>query len=806
MLKLLYRLRRRNGIVLFAVIAIMTLLIAMASTAYLTARSSYKTVVSNYDYSQLYLSTSSISDMMLEALTQDTSHPLNGSTYINYYQNLKKKVQDMRDSGSAGSSKITLYSDNLSGINSKDSKNISDLMEAAGDNPIEPGVLDGLKVQITFDKGPVASGNTRTYYFTITTTGFYRGNSVEVSDIVYNKVSVSSAGSTPSFDTFFTSTSQAIDTSTGDPMHEGNRVVKIDTDSISDNAYFQTDLTSFIPVGGSGRNNYFEGGLRTSGTLFIGYHVRTNGVPAPNGDERHDWIIGGDMILSPLNDNPLIDLNGNNVYVAGDLIINYDGNDKFKAQDIYVCGNVYVINGGVTGNVHCAGTVYQGDSKTLSTEYPDAYDKLTNLESKLGVTFPQKYVWPEGMVNIDGWKTSNNNSISASNFDPENVTVKYSTKKEDGDTYSYTSKDMTISALLDKTGNLSNLEYGSYSANTNTNEVTIDVGNTAGYTVSKEDDEGNPLQYMLDCGSGVKVYIDGSVSSPTKTYIDIPYTANGYTLNIKDDWRLNPTSGNGTQYIIHTSDSGETMPIVLNPNFYDGNGDNKNSDGFNAFSWAGASYATGTSSQTLQVLLVDEAETNGDFSTIGDASGNVVFELGNYTKGGGGVQYDPTNASSIFTATYYVHNQEFVGTKQQYDAMGGSYAGAESNMLQSGSSKPKSGLDPRIMLVSNKNGGTAIDGNRDNNLFCGYFYAPNSKYVGGAQAQNPVFGGMIVSEYELGKTGMVYAEPNPQIIKDLLDKMKPVGGGTPGTPTVSGPGTWFTRLDTGYSFGQNYLG
>ena len=63
MLKLFYRLKRKHGAVLFFVVAVMSLLIAMATTAYYTARSSYRTVVSNYDYSQLYLSAISVSDI-----------------------------------------------------------------------------------------------------------------------------------------------------------------------------------------------------------------------------------------------------------------------------------------------------------------------------------------------------------------------------------------------------------------------------------------------------------------------------------------------------------------------------------------------------------------------------------------------------------------------------------------------------------------------------------------------------------------------------------------------------------------------
>ncbi len=68
MFRLMYRLKRKHGAVLFAVIAVMALLIAMSTAAYYTARGSYNTVTSTYNYSQLYLSAIASADMVSAAI------------------------------------------------------------------------------------------------------------------------------------------------------------------------------------------------------------------------------------------------------------------------------------------------------------------------------------------------------------------------------------------------------------------------------------------------------------------------------------------------------------------------------------------------------------------------------------------------------------------------------------------------------------------------------------------------------------------------------------------------------------------
>ena len=85
MIKRIGKLKQKKGAVLFVVIAIMTLLIAMASTAYYTARGAHNTVVSNYNYSQLYMSAISvgrenISEVIIEIIYRIAAHIRSGST------------------------------------------------------------------------------------------------------------------------------------------------------------------------------------------------------------------------------------------------------------------------------------------------------------------------------------------------------------------------------------------------------------------------------------------------------------------------------------------------------------------------------------------------------------------------------------------------------------------------------------------------------------------------------------------------------------------------------------------------------
>jgi|GEM_PF-3476435 len=354
MLKFFYRLKRRRGVVLFAVIAMMTLLITMAAVAYFTTRASYKTVISNYDFSQMYISTTSVSDMIISSLLEDTSQagtkktatpsganasPAEKSSHtdveLNYFTDLRTKLEDLVKAGTKGA-KLVGVSSNIAW----DDRNDLDTILADGAAySIEPGVLDAVKVTCSLDQisdtnpdgSPVPSG-AKNYYFTIETVGFYRYNTITVQDTVYEQYGETKKGSAPAFDTFFTATGQELNNGSQD---QGNRLVFINVDEISDNAYFQNKFTIF-GNSSNARADKFLGGVRTTGSFYASQ--LTCDIPAPTATSRHDWIIGGDMVLA--SDNAQLDLNGNDLYVKGDL---YILNDKaIKAGNVFVEGNVYI--------------------------------------------------------------------------------------------------------------------------------------------------------------------------------------------------------------------------------------------------------------------------------------------------------------------------------------------------------------------------------------------------------------------------------------------------------------------------------
>ncbi|MCR4779667.1 MAG: hypothetical protein K5876_01085, partial [Ruminiclostridium sp.] len=218
MLKFFYRLKKRGGVVLFAVIAFMTLLITMASVAYFTARASFNTVVSNYDFSQMYISTTSVSDMLIEALSQDTSKAGAAVTdNLNYFKDLKIKVDDLISAVTLDPTKINTADATLIGVSGNvsylDKDNTEKLLQDGSNNAVEPGVLDAVKSTIKIikvDLNVAELGGRNKYYFTFTTVGYYRNNTITVQDTLYAVAGPKGTKGNKLFTTFFTATGQEL--------------------------------------------------------------------------------------------------------------------------------------------------------------------------------------------------------------------------------------------------------------------------------------------------------------------------------------------------------------------------------------------------------------------------------------------------------------------------------------------------------------------------------------------------------------------------------------------------------------------
>ncbi|HBI51616.1 MAG TPA: hypothetical protein DDX72_02415 [Ruminococcaceae bacterium] len=809
MLKFFYRLKRRGGAVLFAVIAIMSLLIAMAITAYFTARSSYQTVVSNYDFSQMYLSAISVSDMMIEAMTQDTYVAKSGITDVNKFDDLKKEVQKLKKTKGAS---LKGTSSNIYG------KTGNAILAAAAEDPVEPGVLDAVEVEITHqDSKPDATDPGITIYiFEIKTTAYYRDNTITVTDMVLNKAGTSSNNSnaTP-FSTFFTATGQLLDGTSTQKDH--TRVVTIKSHEISDNAYFENDYTVFP----SGNNNDFYGGITATGSVYIDKFVPH--IPAPTTTSRHDWFVGGDFVFGSNANN--VNLNGNNLYVNGNLIMGGSG-ATISAGDIYVMGDLYLCSDGtasINGNIYVQGNIYYSASDEVKAEV-DKVGKMSGTYIGLNST---------GNLNVSGtfkcngtqaktkWEGSKNDydyagAGNTGTWDPASVNVNVSSMQPNTSTDKYEEKvsETSLESAIESKGKTSVFETYTADQKTLDNKLTINMSGMqpiydtnkqlVGYEGTFKDSKGNDAAY---------VYVDNSGNK--KLTVNIKYNADGYLLNL--DTNSFGVSGE-FNYNIGT-EAGKTMPIVLASNFTDDSG-NK------SFSWKGSNY--NNNAGTSKVQLVNNSDFNGSsFKSTGSGfssgSGNVMFELGNYNKTSGEyVSYSPQVTSGtdsagntieiidytklksdVDTVIYYTAQKEAVGTKAQVDKVAGNYQNESTikTMLKSGTSDPASGYEDRIMLVSNKDNGVAVNGSRLDNTLCGYIYAPNGTYANDntSGGNSPVFGGMIVSSYKTDLSHFVYCSPQPSVISQLLGSMsKYTPGGGNKTPA---DGYWVTS-----GVGKNYLG
>lgn len=853
--KPLRRVKRRKGAVLFAVISIMALLIAMASTAYFTAKSAYNSVISNYSYSQLYLSAVSVSDMILDAVINDSMPTASAD---NHYQSLRDAVinnlTNVNDT-------IYAYSPNITvDVSTSTREQIIDQLTNA--EPTVQGVLDGVVVEIKFtEKGPDRydasdpnNTSTNKLYaydctYTFTTTAYYRGDSIEVEDLIKTtkfrrwtqnpgsngsnglivnpdevKVIPGSGGGGGGFSTFFTATGQELGEGS---ITRTSRTVKINTLDINDDAFFQNTSTFFGKTQGGANNNTFKGGITSTGSVYL-EHFKTDIQGADN-----DWWIGDDLVITN-NDAKTLNLGSeNSLYVGDDLVL--AANAEITAKDIYVEGDLYVLGyTNITGNVHVSGNIYYEMGDTIIDEKGNLVDSPKKIAESNDVYFTNgslkhtnpgatngfdvtgdvdingKVILPsdyDGVADIAGNTISSGASASTDSnsigtYDPSSTTVIYTNKiadanDEDGDgnTDEFISKPNTgtvSSAINSQVG--TNVPYYNYTspATALQNEVVVDLSLIK--NGKKTDGDGNILCYdYTDPNTGVRYYADYQQDNLTNckdvtitlppyskySYVDAKTgktVSKGYVLDIKAD-SLNTVNGNATvNYEIPTSGdaNGAALPIVLKNNIvydYENNvaseddGDKLTDKEVKGFSWQG----TKVNDESFQTRI----------TAIGD--GNVVFEMANLDEKGNLVVYDSTKDSDIEVVTYVSGNLEMVGNEKQQkyitnlrseefkDDIAGMYANEP---------VPKEGYFNQFMLVSNMNDGLAVDGDKSNNLFCGYVYAPNGVFsnMGNGQVA-PVFGGMIVSTYNSKQSNFYYAEPKPSVISSMLGNLVSGNGG-----------------------------
>lgn len=391
MFRLVYRLKKKHGAVLFAVIAVMALLIAMSTAAYYTARGSYNTVVSNYNYSQLYLSAISSADMISAAIMNT---PVPSAETVNDFDTIRTQI---RNNLNAINDSIYLKSSNLASVAVNASTSQQTVIAAlANVTPIEAGVLDGLTVEIKVlnvvaDPSPyvsdvTTSGNTTTTTYTvkptftygITTTAYYNENTITVQDIISTKkvgtyTVTTTSGSGNGLPSNF---NPNIATGQGQPGLDGkatdpDRSVIVNVTEINGDAAFRNDKT-YLGVDGHDVGNKLKGGVISEGSLII-----RHGDAAVEGT-NNNWYVGQDLVMTHANGD--LDLGSNDLYVGGDFILGANGG-AVKARDIYVQGDLYVLDTKSINaeNLHVEGNIYY-TVKDENGNYRNEIFKDTNIE------------------------------------------------------------------------------------------------------------------------------------------------------------------------------------------------------------------------------------------------------------------------------------------------------------------------------------------------------------------------------------------------------------------------------------------
>ncbi len=835
LMKRIGKMKQKKGAVLFAVIAVMALLIAMASTAYYTARSAYNSVVSNYNYSQLYLSAISVADMVTESVSNN--HVV-GADAGNDYTALRNAIYTLESPGAS----ISAYSTNITNPSATEQAIINEL---GNKNSIVAGALDGVVVKIELvdntqpmpvSPNPYVYADGREcwwfkYVYRFTTTAYYRNNVITVEDVVVtskSKIYTPGSGTPPTpptdptdpiiipvrnpqdpppFTTFFTSTGQVLNPSNpSDPIDNTERTVIITVHTINDNAYFENEHTFFKDRNGP---NKFVGGIQSTGSVYL--ELFNTDIPRKdlNADPpvSNDWFIGDDLVISSANSNNL-DLKNNNLYVGRDLVLSGD-NATITAEDIYVEGDLYILNKAqINGNLHVSGNIYyqmgdtnsegessaavnsktEGGKELASTDYAEVRDwnngwtVTGNLDLNGTVVFPDSTDATSQPVNIggsnvnitDGYSASTSGDDKVGTFNPTEIQVDVvvQTENEDEDTFDKGTVSTDVSSAISSM--TSKQPHYNYTAEdfVYENELTIDFSELQNNPVENGEGQIDYYEFQVQASNGETITIKSDSNDLANGNITV-----SIPYNVEWHWE---TDENGEEYKV-MDEGGYFIDIPK--------------DGFGAFSNATIRYEFETKSDeeggmSMPIVLKDNITTEaGDpgFSWQGEkyddyslasqvvamGDGNVTLETASMDKDGNYSKYNAEKFDEMSSVVYVVGQKEAVGNEQQVQDLGRdpNLNNVVNNWYDSGA-KPKDEYQNQFALISNVNNGAAVDAERQLNAFCGYVYAPNGDFLNEAgSGASPVYGGMIVSTYASELSNLYYAEPTPSLIDSLFEGM-----------------------------------
>ena len=733
MKRALLRLKSGRGSVLFFIIAIMSVMIVLASAVYYSAVSARKQVEIRYGDEQSYQSAISLNDIVTEYLNTKTE-----DAFVDAILAL-----------APGSSLTT---------QGTGTDSFAKLAEGLGD----------YKVTVTKISGD-SSDEKQTVK--IETEVIVNGESSAVTSVgEFTLVS-----KPYSFDRFFTSTGYA----PNDVVMSG---MKVTSTMYLDNEYSQIGS---LQSGNSGINIKAE--VISAGTLAL------NNAPInADGDKTFDITVGNNLIMTYNGGQGAMNLNGGrirvggnliqgtsfnykndtDVYVVGDLIsgrpsddsnceiyVNGDaaffGNETFAGK-VYVNGDVYIdkeVNtgdkfpGGITigGNVYlCSGSSYFGAQKTWIKSHGIDDSRIKNY-SDASIRFEAK----------NGENDSAYNALRA-NMDKARSLA--------GGTAAYNyiwPSDSLICESLQNVKDKINEKVGNPEY-TNWNMLKKFINDDGTYTV-------DPINYEFNNATEPQVKDERfKGTGSTKNQLVVSAQKFGQYV-IMGDMRITAEPWNGYNIVFDTTmPNGKDIDMYVylpanclmektGENSYKFSNKDTDKSKFNCFRWNNQ----------------PDGMFDGWFSVLTKGKGSVIFIVGD------GVTYfaqqrlfmghynllkeilpNSISADGKVTNTHTFSQSAIEKIMRTTDANAKLHTVFKQDVVNK--YKDSGGLHNNLFMVAiNKNSDVNFD--MPYNTFCGFVYAPYMTFGAGKSPEGhfAMLGGLIVSDYEMPQTSRVYMATIP---------------------------------------------
>lgn len=738
MKRALLRLKSGRGSVLFFIIAIMSVMIVLASAVYYSAVSARKQVEIRYGDEQSYQSAISLNDIVTEYLNTKTE-----DAFVDAILAL-----------APGSSLTT---------QGTGTDSFAKLAEGLGDYKVTVTKISGdsgdEKQTVKIETEVIVNGESST----VTSVGEFTLVSKPYS-----------------FDRFFTSTGYA----PNDVVMSGMTVTST---MYLDNEYSQIGS---LQSGNSGINIKAE--VISAGTLAF------NNAPInANGDKTFDITVGNNLIMTYNGGQGAMNLNGGrirvggnliqgtsfnykndtDVYVVGDLIsgrpsddsnceiyVNGDaaffGNETFAGK-VYVNGDVYIdkeVNtgdkfpGGITigGNVYlCSGSSYFGAQKTWikshgidDSRIKDYSDASIRFEAKNG---ENDSAYNALRANMDKARSLAGGTAAYNYIWPS-------------DSYLCESLTNVKATINDKIGNP---EY------TNWNMTKKFINDDGTYTV-------DPINYEFDNATDPAARdsrFAGTGSNKNQLIVSAEkfgqYVIMGDVRITNGDWNgynivFDTTMPDGKDIDMYVYLPANCLMEKTGENSYKFSNKETDKSKFNCFRWNNQ----------------PEGQFAGRFCVLTKGKGSVIFIIGD------GITYfaqqrlfmghynllkevlpDAINADGTVNTNDKFTNAETI-TAKMTSIMRSTDANAKLHTVFKkdvvNKYKDSGGLHNNLFMVAiNKNSDVNFD--MPYNTFCGYIYAPYMTFGAGKSGEGnfAMLGGLIVSDYEMPSTSRTFMATIP---------------------------------------------